>query len=146
MINFFAGLFALAFGFGLAFWICGTELDKSNNIGDSRGDGAAYKAEATFTSKCDRMEQSAYRTFVQQNIIDNVATNRWWLHYQLCSAVQEQVRRLTEEERRKKAEAEKKSNVPKGAFVSKNTSAASDTYDMPDWEKRVGDQFIDTSL
>lgn len=138
MINFFAGLFALAFGFGLAFWICGTELDKSNNIGDSRGDGAAYKAEATFTSKCDRMEQSAYRTFVQQNIIDNVATNG--------PAGQEQVRRLTEEERRKKAESEKKSNVPKGAFVSKNTSAASDTYDMPDWEKRVGDQFIDTSL
>lgn len=138
MINFFAGLFALAFGFGLAFWICGTELDKSNNIGDSRGDGAAYKAEATFTSKCDRMEQSAYRTFVQQNIIDNVATNG--------PAGQEQVRRLTEEERRKKAETEKKSNVPKGAFVSKNTSAASDTYDMPDWEKRVGDQFIDTSL
>ncbi len=138
MINFFAGLFALAFGFGLAFWICGTELDKSNNIGDSRGDGSAYKAEATFTSKCDRMEQSAYRTFVQQNIIDNVATNG--------PAGQEQVRRLTEEERRKKAEAEKKSNVPKGAFVSKNTSAASDTYDMPDWEKRVGDQFIDTSL
>lgn len=138
MINFFAGLFALAFGFGLAFWICGTELDKSNNIGDSRGDGAAYKAEATFTSKCDRMQQSAYRTFVQQNIIDNVATKG--------PAGQEQVRRLTEEERRKKAEAEKKSNVPKGAFVSKNTSAASDTYDMPDWEKRVGDQFIDTSL
>jgi hypothetical protein len=84
------------------------------------------------------MEQSAYRTFVQQNIIDNVATNG--------PAGQEQVRRLTEEERREKAEAEKKSNVPKGAFVSKNTSAASDTYDMPDWEKRVGDQFIDTSL
>ena len=105
MINFFAGLFALAFGFGLAFWICGTELDKSNNIGDSRGDGASYKAEATFTSKCDRMEQSAYRTFVQQNIIDNVATNG--------PAGQEQVRRLTEEERRKKAEAEKSPMSPK---------------------------------
>ena len=51
MINFFAGLFALAFGFGLAFWICGNKLDKSNNIGDSRGGSKTYQAETTFYSQ-----------------------------------------------------------------------------------------------
>ncbi len=128
MIDFFAGLFALAFGFGLAFWICGGMLNKSNNIGDSRGDGAAYKAETAFTSKCNRMDRSASTVYVQQNAIKNDDTNG--------PADQDQVRRLTEEERRKKAREEKKANVPKGAFVSKNTSS-SDKYDIPDWEKRA---------
>ena len=44
---------------------------------------------------------------------------------------------LTEEERRKKAAEEKKASIPKGAFVSKNTSADSGQYDRPDWEKRA---------
>ncbi len=129
MINFFAGLFALAFGFGMALWICGNMLNKSNNIGDSRGDGAAYKAETTFTSRCNRMDRSASRVYVQQNVIKADGANG--------PAGQEKVRRLTEEERRKKAREEKKARVPKGAFVSKNTSAASDRYEIPAWEKRA---------
>ena len=44
MAEFLAGLLALGFGFGLAFWICGNMLNKSNNIGDSRGDGKTYNA------------------------------------------------------------------------------------------------------
>jgi hypothetical protein len=127
MINFFAGLFALAFGIGLALWICGSMLDKSNNIGDSRGDSKTYNAEATFTSKCNRMEKTECTTYVQHNLITNDTNG---------PSGTEQVRRLTEEERRKKAEAEKKANIPKGAFVSKNTSAE-DKYDVPDWEKRA---------
>ncbi len=130
MINFFAGIFALAFGIGLSLWICGSKLDKSNNIGDSRGDGETYKAEAVFTSKCNRMEKSAYRTYVQHNLIKYDDSND--------PADKDQVRRLTEEERRKKAEAENKANIPRGAFVSKNTSA-SDKYDIPEWEKRADD-------
>ena len=129
MINFFAGLFALAFGFGLAFWICGNKLDKSNNIGDSRGGSKNYQAETTFTSKCNRMDKTAYRTYVQQNLFKYDDTGD--------PSGQAQVRRLTEEERTKKAAEEKKANIPKGAFVSKNTSADSGQYDRPDWEKRA---------
>ncbi len=129
VIIFFSCLLALGFGFGLAFWICGSMLDKSNNIGDSRGDSATYNAETVFTSKCNRMDRSAGEAYFKQN-----AT---WKADTKGPAGYEQVRRLTEEERRKKAEEEKKSNVPKGAFVSKNTSASSEEYDTPDWEKRV---------
>ena len=57
MINFFAGLFALAFGFGLAFWICGNKLNKSNNIGDSRGGVSDYKAYVSFTARKDRLNK-----------------------------------------------------------------------------------------
>ena len=129
IINFLAGLLALGFGFGLAFWICGTKLDKSNNIGDSRGDGKTYHADTTFTAKCNRMDRAWSREYLAQHAdLKDVAGG---------PAGQEQVRRLTEEERRKKAASEKKTNVPKGAFVSKNTSASSDKYDTPEWEKRV---------
>ena len=129
IINFLAGLLALGFGFGLAFWICGTKLDKSNNIGDSRGDGTTYNAETAFTSKCNRMDRAWSREYLNQHATGKEDT--------AGPSDQDQVRRLTEEERRKKATAEKKTNVPKGAFVSKNTSAAADKYDVPDWEKRT---------
>lgn len=129
IIDLLAGLLALAFGFGLAFWICGTKLDKSNNIGDSRGDSKTYKAEATFTAKCNRMDRSWSREYLYQHATKNEDTGG--------PADQDQVRSLTEEERRQKAATEKKTNVPKGAFVSKNTSATSDKYDTPEWERRV---------
>lgn len=129
MLEFLAALLAIGFGFGLAFWICGNMLNKSNNIGDSRGGSKTYQAETTFTSKCNRMEKTAYRTYVQQNLFKYDDTGD--------PSGQAQVRRLTEEERRKKAAEEKKANIPKGAFVSKNTSADSGQYDRPDWEKRA---------
>lgn len=129
MINFIAGLLALGFGLGLAFWICGTKLDKSNNIGDSRGDGKTYNADTTFTAKCNRMDRAWSREYLAQHATRQDDTGG--------PAGQDQVRRLTEDERRKKAVSEKKTNVPKGAFVSKNTSALSERYEPPEWEKRV---------
>ena len=129
MINFLAGLLALGFGLGLALWICGTKLDRSNNIGDSRGDGKTYHADTTFTAKCNRMDRAWSREYLAQHADRQADTGG--------PSGQDQVRRLTEDERRKKSVSEKKTNVPKGAFVSKNTSALSERYETPEWEKRV---------
>ena len=130
MIEFLAGLFALGFGVGLACWICGTMLDESNNIGDSRGNSATYKAETTFTSKCNRMDRSSSREYLRQNVTKKEDPNG--------PDDQAQVRRLTEEERKQKAKDDKKANVPKGAFVSKNTDGyTSSKDDEPEWVKRA---------
>lgn len=134
MAEFLAGLLALGFGFGLAFWICGNKLDKSNNIGDSRGDGATYHADIKFTSTCDRMEKSASKAYFNLN-----ATTK---EDSTAKMNQEPVRRLTEEERKERAAEQKKKNVPKGAFVSKNTDGySSATYQIPDWESRADRDF-----
>lgn len=133
MIEFLAALLALGFGFGIAFWYCGSKLDKSNNIGDSRGDGATYHAETKFTSRCDRMEKSASMTYFNLN-----ASKREDSTTQIN---QEPVRRLTEEERKNRAVEQKKKNVPKGAFVSKNTDGySSEKYQVPDWESRADEE------
>ena len=130
MIEFLAALLALGFGLGLAFWISGNMLNKSNNIGDSRGDGATYHAETIFTSRCDRMEKSASMTYFNLN-----ASRR---EDSTAQINQEPVRRLTEEERKNRAVEQKKKNVPKGAFVSKNTDGySSEKYQIPDWESRA---------
>ena len=58
MIEFFAGLLALGFGFGLACWICGKALNKSNNLGDSHANSSAYNVDTTFTHSCNNMSKS----------------------------------------------------------------------------------------
>ena len=50
MIEFFAFIFAGAFGFGLAFWIAATVLNNSNNYGDYHADASYYSASVHFTS------------------------------------------------------------------------------------------------
>ena len=134
MAEFLAGLLALGFGFGLAFWICGNMLNKSNNIGDSRGNGATYNAVTKFNSTCNGMEKSAASSFFNSHASkreDPTAQNN-----------DEPVRRLTEEERKQHAIEQKKKNVPKGAFVSKNTDGySSATYNKPDWESRADKDF-----
>ena len=50
MIEFFAFIFAGAFGFGLAFWIASTVLNHSNNYGDYHADASYYSASVHFTS------------------------------------------------------------------------------------------------
>ena len=130
MAEFLAALLALGFGFGLALHICGGKLNKSNNIGDNRGDGATYHAETKFTSTSDRMSKSAGMAYLNLHASkreDSTAQNNY-----------EPVRRLTEEERKEHAEELKKKNVPKGAFVSKNTDGySSGTYQVPSWESRA---------
>ena len=134
MAEFFAALLALGFGVGLALHICGGKLDKSNNIGDSRGDGATYHAETKFTSTCNGMEKSASQAFFSSYASkreDPTAKDNF-----------EPVRRLTEEERKQHALDQKKKNVPKGAFVSKNTNGySSAAYNKPDWESRADHDF-----
>ena len=131
MAEIFAGLLALGFGFGLAFWICGNMLNKSNNIGDSRGDLKTYNGEVKFTSICNSMEKSAGEAYFREH-----ATIRKDL---TDKDSYEPVRRLTEEERKEHAKEMKKKNVPKGAYVSNNTRGySSGSYNAPNWEKRLG--------
>ena len=134
MAEFLAALLALGFGFGLALHICGGKLNKSNNIGDSRGDGATYHAETKFTSTCNGMEKSAATSFFNSYASkreDPTAKNNF-----------EPVRKLTEEERKQHAIEQKKKNVPKGAFVSKNTNGySSAAYNKPNWESRADHDF-----
>ena len=63
MINVISFLFAIGVGFGLSFWICGSILEKSNNIGDSKGDRADYQAYVNFTSREDRISNSERQTY-----------------------------------------------------------------------------------
>jgi len=72
MIDFLAFLFATGVGFGLSCWIFGTILDKSNNIGDSKGDKGYYKAYASFSTRRDRISNSEKDTFcsMYKKIID----------------------------------------------------------------------------
>ena len=91
MINLMAFLFAIGLGFGLAFWICGTILDKSNNIGDSVGSSAEYRAFVTFTTRRDRMSGSERDSFCRlygKNLEDPY----------LQPGGNEKVRRLSEQE------------------------------------------------
>ena len=131
---FFAGILALGFGFGLACWICGNMLNSSNNIGDSRGDGKTYNAKMTLTSTCNNMNESSSKAYYNANARKHYDPN--------APSDNAEVRRLTEEERRKKAIEDKKAKVPRGAFVSKNTAGYSSvTYDRPNWEKRSEDSY-----
>ena len=58
MIEALAILFASGVGFGLACWLMGTLLDKSNNIGDSHGNAGEYGAYIAYTQKMNRMSNT----------------------------------------------------------------------------------------
>lgn len=123
MINILAGLLALGLGFGIACRICGYMLDRSNNIGDSRGDARDYKSKITLTSVSDNMDRPASLIYYDETIVKSRVPN--------APADQVLVKRMTEEERQK-------SMVPRGAFVSKNTIGDSPgANQIPDWEKRL---------
>ena len=58
-------LFALGLGLGLTCLIMGTIIDKTNNIGDSRGTNDDYKAYIHFTARKDKLtdkEEKELRT------------------------------------------------------------------------------------
>ena len=90
MVNLLAFLFASGVGFGLAFWIFGTILDKSNNIGDSHGSNLDYKAYVHFSARKDRMSNSERDTFTKwyARPLDDTAAPKG----------NERVRRLSDEE------------------------------------------------
>lgn len=91
MIDFMALLFALGLGFGLSCWIFGTILEKSNNIGDSRGDKNQYGAFVVYTDQKDRLSKDERQSYVYRNSIriDDPGS---------APSGSEKVRRLTEEE------------------------------------------------
>lgn len=129
MINFFAALLALGFGFGLASWICSKALDKSNNIGDSHGDSKTYSVQTTFTQSCSGVSKSDGLAFF------DIYANKKTISDEVDDKAQ--VRRLTQEERKQKAR-----QAPRGAYVSRNTSGYTAGKDqIPEWVKRTDKYF-----
>ena len=127
MINLVSFLFAIGVGFGLSFWIFGTLLDKSNNIGDSKGAKYEYNTEIEITSRSDKMTKSESDSYIHYHavIYDDEGQPKGT----------DLVRRLSPEE----LEAyKKKESAPRGANVSKDDrnekyKTAEDEFE--DWEK-----------
>ena len=63
MIEMISFLFAIGVGFGLSCLIFGSMLDKSNNIGDSRGSANDYKAYIHYTARKDCLNKEDKTSF-----------------------------------------------------------------------------------
>lgn len=122
-------LFAIGVGFGLSCWIFGTLLDKSNNIGDSRGNKYEYRAFVNFTARRDKMSDSERNSFCSM-YAENIGSGS------AGPSGAERVRRLTPEEL---AEYRKK-NVPRGAYQSDSShiNKKDQVDEFEEWEKREG--------
>ena len=124
MINIIAFIFASGVGFGLSCWIFGKLLDKSNNMGDYKGDKYDYNAYVNFQVRRDRMGKNDYSSFIYQygeRIDQGKAPNGADL-----------VRRLTPEELKKY-----KKPAPTGDFSSEKsgiTSKKSFVDEFAKWE------------
>ena len=127
MINLLAFLFASGVGFGLACWIFGTILDKSNNIGDSHGSNLDYSAYVHITTQKDRMSNSERDSFTKwyAHPLDDIAALKG----------NERVRRLSEEERNayKEASAALKPHV-KGDMTNDGILDSEDEFLQ--WERQ----------
>ena len=127
MLDFVSFLFAIGVGFGLSFWIFGTLLDKSNNIGDSKGAKYEYDTEINITSRTDKMSKSESESYIHYHavIYDDDGQPKGT----------DLARRLSKEE----LEAyKKKETAPRGAYVSKDDrnekfKTAEDEFE--EWEK-----------
>ena len=62
-IDFVSLLFASGVGFGLSCWIFGSVLDKSNNLGDYKGESFDYSASARFDIRRDKMSKDESSSF-----------------------------------------------------------------------------------
>lgn len=126
MIDFLSWLLATGVGFGISCWIFGNMLDKSNNMGDYKGESREYNAYANFKVRSDKMNKSEYSSFLYR-YAERIDSGSGPSGTQL-------VRRRTDEERNQ----HKKAEVPRGAFVSEENGITSkksfvDAYDK--WEK-----------
>lgn len=127
MLDLVSFLFAIGVGFGLSFWIFGTLLDKSNNIGDSKGAQYEYDTEIQITSRTDKMSKSESDSYIHYHavIYDDDGQPKG----------NDLARRLSPEE----LEAyKKKETAPRGAYVSKDDrnekfKTAEDEFE--EWEK-----------
>ena len=132
MLEFVSFLFAIGVGFGLSFWIFGTLLDKSNNIGDSKGAKYEYNTNVNFTSRIDQMSKSESESYIHYHavIFDDAGQPKGT----------DLVRKLTDEAREeyKKQAAQ---HPPRGAYVSEksrvNTSIVDTEAEFEEWEKSL---------
>lgn len=129
MIGFISLVFAIGVGFGLSCWIFGTLLEKSNNIGDSRGDRFEYNARVTYTARRDKLLKDEWQSFTSmyaENIDAGYASPKG----------SELVRRLTPEE----LAEYKKVSVPQGAHKSdaNHINKKEHLDEFEEWEKREG--------
>ena len=64
-------VFALGSGLGLTCLIMGTIIDKTNNIGDSRGTNDDYKAYIHFTARKDKLTDKEEKEFISTYCVKN---------------------------------------------------------------------------
>ncbi len=131
MLELVSFLFAIGVGFGTSCWIFGTLLNKSNNIGDSKGAKYEYNTNVNITSRSDRMSKSESESYIHYHAV------KFDDSYEPKGT--DLVRKLTDEEREeyKKMAAQK---PPKGLYVSEksriNTPLADTEAEFEEWEKR----------
>ena len=133
MINFISFLFAIGVGFGLSFFIYGTLLDKSNNIGDSKGDKGTYGVHVNYTMKRDRLNNTEKNSFssTYAKRIDNLTAS---------PNGNELVRRLSDEEleRYKNAKPQNTNVVVTPGGAPSPVKSSDIESEIRAWEKNQG--------
>ena len=129
MIGFLSFIFALGLGFGISCWIYGTLLNKSNNLGDSKGDRREYGISVLFTARKDRLSSSERNSFcaTYARRIDDQETN---------PSGTEQVRRLTDEEIESYKNAVAQEQSPERANVT-DLGVTDPDYEFRQWEQNM---------
>lgn len=131
MLELVSFLFAIGVGFGTSCWIFGTLLNKSNNIGDSKGAKYEYNTNVNITSRSDRMSKSESETYIHYHAV------KFDDSYEPKGT--DLVRKLTDEEREEYKKMASQT-PPKGLYVSEksriNTSLADTEAEFEEWEKR----------
>ena len=132
MLELVSFLFAIGVGFGTSCWIFGTLLNKSNNIGDSKGAKYEYNTNVNITSRSDRMSKSESETYIHYHAV------KFDDSYEPKGT--DLVRKLTDEER--EAYKQKAAQTPpKGLYVSEksriNTSVVDTEAEFEEWEKSL---------
>ncbi len=131
MLELVSFLFAIGVGFGTSCWIFGTLLNKSNNIGDSKGAKYEYNTNVNITSRSDRMSKSESETYIHYHAV------KFDDSYEPKGT--DLVRKLTDEEREEYKKMASQT-PPKGLYVSEksriNTPLADTEAEFEEWEKR----------
>lgn len=131
MLELVSFLFAIGVGFGTSCWIFGTLLNKSNNIGDSKGAKYEYNTNVNITSRSDRMSKSESESYIHYHAV------KFDDSYEPKGT--DLVRKLTDEEREEYKKMASQT-PPKGLYVSEksriNTPLADTEAEFEEWEKR----------
>jgi len=131
-------LFASGLGFGLSCFIYGSMLDKSNNIGDSKGDKNAYNVHVNFLVRKDRMSNQEKNTFssTYAERIDN---------REAMPQGTELVRRLSEEELQRYKEARPAQEV-NPVITNQGPAPVKDMEtEFREWERKLDQKIMGTA-